>query len=64
MIEVKEFFDSRSIKYKEIFTAEGTILTKLMKLIYLMDYTSIYRAVLSNIDPSPIESIEFVKSRI
>jgi glucose/mannose-6-phosphate isomerase len=61
---VKEFFDSRSIKYKEIFTEEGTILTKLMKLIYLMDYTSIYRAVLSNIDPSPIESIEFVKSRI
>jgi glucose/mannose-6-phosphate isomerase len=61
---VKELFDSKNIEYKEIFSGEGTILTKLMRLIYLVDYSSIYRAVLSNIDPTPIESIEFIKKRI
>jgi len=61
---VKEFFESKNIKYKEVFSGEGTILTKLMRLIYLVDYSSIYRAVLSNIDPTPIESIEFVKRKI
>jgi len=49
---------------KEIFSEEGSILTKLICLIYLMDYSTIYRSVLSGIDPTPINSIDFVKQRI
>ena len=37
---------------------------KIINLIYLLDYTTIYRAVLSNIDPSPVNSIDFIKNKI
>ena len=39
-------------------------LTKLVNLIYLLDYSSIYLAVLSKTDPTPVKPIEFIKSRI
>ena len=61
---IKEFFGQNNIKYKEINSVPGNILTKLMTLTYLLDYSSIYRAVLSGIDPSPVSSINFIKSRI
>jgi glucose/mannose-6-phosphate isomerase len=61
---IKEFFDKNNIKYKEITSVPGNILTKIMTLIYLFDYTSIYRAILSGVDPSPVLSIDFVKSKI
>ena len=61
---IKELFDKNSIKYKEITSVDGNILTKIMTLIYLLDYASIYRAILSGIDPSPVSSINFLKSRI
>jgi glucose/mannose-6-phosphate isomerase len=60
----KEFFDKNSIKYKEITSVDGNILTKIMTLIYLLDYASLYRAILSGIDPSPVSSISFLKNRI
>lgn len=52
------------IKYKEIESVKGSILTKLIHLIYLLDYSTIYRAVLSGIDPTPVEAIDFVKERV
>ena len=61
---IKEFFDQNNIQYKEINSVPGNILTKLMTLTYLLDYSSIYRAVLSGIDPSPVSSINFIKSKI
>ena len=61
---LKRFFDGRNIEYREIFSGEGNILTKLMRLAYLLDYTSIYRAILSGIDPTPVESINFVKDSL
>ena len=61
---IKEFFDKNNIKYKEITSVDGNILTKIMTLIYLLDYASLYRAILSEIDPSPVLSIDFLKSRI
>ena len=61
---IKELFDKNSIKYKEIRSVDGNILTKTMTLIYLSDYASIYRAILSGVDPSPVLSIDFVKSKI
>jgi glucose/mannose-6-phosphate isomerase len=61
---IKEFFDKNNIKYKEITSVPGNILTKTMTLIYFLDYVSLYRAILSEIDPSPVSSIDFLKSRI
>jgi glucose/mannose-6-phosphate isomerase len=61
---LKEFFDKEGINYKEIFSISGSILTKLINLIYLFDYTSIYKAVLTGIDPTPVKAIDFVKDRL
>ena len=61
---IKEFFAKNNIEYKEINSVSGNILTKLITLNYLLDYTSIYRAILSEIDPTPVSSINFIKSKI
>ena len=60
----KEFFELNKTQYKEIHSSDGSILTKLVNLIYLLDFSSIYRAVLSKTDPTPVKSIEFIKDRI
>jgi len=61
---IKEFFMENDIDFKEIHSISGNILSKLISLIYMLDYTSIYRAILSKIDPSPVSSIDYIKSRI
>ena len=61
---LKEFFQSKEIKYEDVFTIEGSILSKLVCLIYFLDYASIYYAVLSNIDPTPVDSIDYVKKKL
>ena len=61
---LKEFFIKKKIKYEEIISVEGNILSKLITLIYLLDYATIYKAVIEKIDPSPVKSIEFIKKNI
>jgi len=61
---LKEYFRTNNIDYREIFSVKGNILSKLINLIYLLDYSSIYLAVLSGVDPTPISSINFVKERL
>lgn len=61
---IKEFFVKNNINFKEIHSVSGNILTKTISLIYMLDYTSIYRAILSKIDPSPVSSIDYIKSRL
>ena len=61
---IKDFFKKNEINFKEINSVSGNILTKTICLIYILDYTSIYKAVLSKIDPSPVSSIDYIKSRL
>ncbi len=61
---IKEYFKLNDIQFKEIISVEGSILTKLINLIYVLDYSSIYLAVRNEIDPSPVNSIDFVKSKL
>lgn len=61
---LKEFFMRKNIEFKEVHSVQGSILSKLINLIYQLDYTSIYRAALSKIDPSPVGPIDFVKGKI
>jgi glucose/mannose-6-phosphate isomerase len=61
---LKKYFDKNQINYKEIFSVQGNILSKLINLIYLLDYTTIYHAVIAKIDPSPVDSIMFVKNKL
>ena len=61
---LKCYFEQKGIKYKEIISVKGNILTKIINLIYLLDYSTIYKAVLNEIDPSPVEAIDFIKSKL
>ena len=61
---VKEFLTGKDIEYKEIFSVNGSILTKLVCLIYTLDFTSIYNSILRGIDPSPVKSIDYIKNKL
>ncbi len=61
---VKEIFNMEKIDYYEIDSTRGGILSKLINLIYFLDYTTIYLAVLNKTNPSPVETIDFVKSKL
>ena len=60
---IKEYFNQKKIEQREIFSINGSILAKLINLIYLLDYSSIYLAVKFGIDPTPVDSIDFIKRR-
>ena len=61
---VKKFFQKNSIEFREITSNDGNILSKIINLIYLLDYATIYKAPLDQTDPSPVKSIEFIKSEL
>jgi glucose/mannose-6-phosphate isomerase len=61
---IKEYFEQNGIEYWEVRSISGSILSKLVCLIYLLDYASIYCAILNGIDPSPVRSIDFIKKRL
>jgi len=61
---IKEYFYQNKIDYMEIMSIEGSILSKIINLVYILDYCSIYKAVLTKIDPTPVKSIDFIKQRI
>ena len=63
-IILKEFFQQNNIEYREIISVNGSILSKIINLIYLLDYSTIYKAVLNKIDPSPVKSIDYIKKRL
>ena len=61
---MKEYLKNNGINYLEIISVTGSILSKIINLIYILDYSSIYCAVMTNIDPTPVKSINFVKSKL
>jgi len=61
---LKEFFQKENIEYWNVKSAKGGILSKLINLIYLLDYSTIYLAANSKIDPTPIEPINYIKKRL
>ena len=58
---LENYFKERNIDYRVINSVEGSILSKLVCLIYLCDYISIYASVLGETDPSPVSSIDYFK---
>ena len=61
---LKEYFKTNKIEYYEVHTVKGSIISKLINLIYLLDYATVYLAVLSKIDPSPTKSIDYMKNKL
>jgi glucose/mannose-6-phosphate isomerase len=58
---LEKYFKEYEINFLTINSISGSILTKLTYLIYLCDYASIYAAVLSKSDPTPVNSINYFK---
>tara|TARA_B100000029_G_scaffold472368_1_gene512816 strand:+ start:348 stop:1358 length:1011 start_codon:yes stop_codon:yes gene_type:complete len=60
----EEFFEKNDLQYYRVSSLEGSIISKITNLVYLLDYSSIYSSVLNNIDPSPVNAIDFIKQRL
>lgn len=61
---LKEYFKKNNIDFREVFSNKDSILSKVINLIYLLDYATVYLAILSKIDPSPVSSIDYIKQEI
>jgi glucose/mannose-6-phosphate isomerase len=61
---IKEYFSKNNIDFKEIYSINGNILSKIIILTYVLDYSSIYNAVINKIDPTPVKPIDFIKSKL
>jgi len=61
---LSKYFYENKIEYKEIFSGKGNILTKIIRLIYILDYVTIYKSILEGIDPTPVKTIEYIKNEI
>jgi len=61
---IKQYFGDNNIDFHEIMSIDGNILSKLSSLIYLLDFTSIYRAILSKTNPSTVQSIDYIKEKL
>ena len=61
---LKKLFDESKINYKEIMSEQGNILTKLICLIYLLDFSSIYLSVKLGKNPTPVDAIDYIKNSL
>lgn len=61
---LKEYFQVNNIDYREIQSGKGSILAKLISLIYRLDYSTLYLSIMNGIDPTPTRSIDFIKDRL
>lgn len=61
---IKKYFEQNEIEYREIISIEGSILTKIINMIYLLDYCTIYKAILTETDPTPVKSIKEIKKKL
>ena len=51
------------IDFYEIISVNGGILSKIINLIYILDFTSIYLAIILKIDPTSVKSIDHITER-
>ena len=61
---LKEYFISKNIKFNEVFANSNSILSKIVYLIYFLDFVSIYKAIMLKQNPTPVESIDYIKKRL
>ncbi len=59
-----EYFKKKNIECEQIISIEGNIISKIVNLIYVLDYASIYLAIKKKINPTPVNSISFIKSKL
>ncbi len=60
----QEILNEKKVKVLEVWSSGKGKLAKMLSTITIGDFTSIYLALLRKIDPTPVESINFLKSRL
>ena len=61
---IEQYFQENKIDFKQVTSVSGNILSKIITLYYLFDYCSIYKAIMNKTDPTPVKSIDFIKSKL
>lgn len=59
-----KYFKKNNINYEEIISIDGNIISKIVNLIYVLDYASIYLAIKRKTNPTPVNSISYIKSKL
>jgi glucose/mannose-6-phosphate isomerase len=59
--KVKHFFRSIGQPFKEVNAFDEGIVSAIVASIYLLDYSTIYMAIASNLDPAPTPAIDILK---
>ncbi len=59
-----EVLQQQGIHYEIIDSQGKTELSQMMGLIYLGDWVSYYLAMLNEIDPTPVKTIDYLKKRL
>ncbi len=60
----REILERKGIGYRVVVSQGESILSQMMSSVLTGDYVSYYLAVLSGVDPSPVEVISFLKERL
>ncbi len=60
----KDILYQKDIPFFEYKTSGQTLLTQLLTTIYFGDFVSFYLAILNNTNPTPIETIDYLKDRL
>lgn len=61
---VKEIIESQMIEVIEIESRGKSLLSRMLYLIQLGDWTSYYLAILNGVDPTPIKVIDYLKNQL
>ena len=59
----EDYFNEKNIPFTKINSSGRHIMTKLVNLIYLLDYSTIYLAAMRGVNPTSTDSIKYVKER-
>ena len=60
----KEIISGKAGSIHEVWSEGKSRLARVMSLIYLGDYVSLYLAFLNNIDPTPVDVINYLKEKL
>lgn len=61
---LKQFLQTKNIEILELFSKEDSPLATIMGMIYLLDYSTVYLALLRGHDPNLTVAIDYIKSAI
>ena len=60
----KSIITKRAGCVQEVYSSGGNLLSRLMSLICLGDFVSIYVAILNKVDPTPVAVIDYLKKQL